>query len=83
MTVWQRWSIRGERLFAEAPTGIGKTISVLFPAIKALGEGKAERLFYLTARTTARGAGTPPTCRRSRARTASTSRRRSARCFPT
>jgi DNA excision repair protein ERCC-2 len=45
---------RGERLFAEAPTGIGKTISVLFPAVKALAEGKAERLFYLTARTTAR-----------------------------
>ena len=45
---------RGERLFAEAPTGIGKTISVLFPAVKALAEGKAERLFYLTARTTTR-----------------------------
>lgn len=45
---------RGERLFAEAPTGIGKTISVLFPAVKALAEGQAERLFYLTARTTTR-----------------------------
>ncbi len=43
---------RGERLFVEAPTGIGKTISVLFPAIKALATGKAERIFYLTARTT-------------------------------
>ncbi len=45
---------RGGRLFLEAPTGIGKTISVLFPAIKALGEGKLERLFYLTARTVGR-----------------------------
>lgn len=45
---------RGERLFLEAPTGIGKTISVLFPAVKALGEGRLERLFYLTATTTGR-----------------------------
>jgi DNA excision repair protein ERCC-2 len=41
----------GGRLFLAAPTGIGKTISVLFPAVKALGEGKLERIFYLTART--------------------------------
>ena len=45
----------GGRLFLAAPTGIGKTISVLFPAIKALGGGKIERLFYLTARTVGRG----------------------------
>jgi DNA excision repair protein ERCC-2 len=44
----------GGRLFLGAPTGIGKTVSVLFPAIKALGEGKLERLFYLTARTIGR-----------------------------
>jgi hypothetical protein len=44
----------GGRLFLAAPTGIGKTISVLFPAIKALGEGKLERIFYLTARTVGR-----------------------------
>lgn len=44
----------GKRLFAEAPTGIGKTVSVVFPALKALGEGKLERIFYLTARTTGR-----------------------------
>ena len=41
----------GGRLFLAAPTGIGKTISVLFPAVKALGEGKLERIFYLSART--------------------------------
>lgn len=39
------------KLFLEAPTGVGKTISTIFPAIKAIGEGKAERLFYLTAKT--------------------------------
>ncbi len=44
----------GGRLFLAAPTGIGKTISVLFPAVKALGEGKLERIFYLTARTVGR-----------------------------
>ena len=44
----------GGRLFLAAPTGIGKTISVVFPAVKALGEGKLERIFYLTARTVGR-----------------------------
>ncbi|MBQ3104817.1 MAG: ATP-dependent DNA helicase [Lachnospiraceae bacterium] len=39
------------KLFLEAPTGVGKTLSVLFPAIKALGEGLSDRVFYLTART--------------------------------
>ena len=45
---------KGGRLFLAAPTGIGKTISVLFPAVKALGEGKLGRIFYLTARTVGR-----------------------------
>ena len=44
----------GGRLFLAAPTGIGKTISVLFPAVKALGGGKIERIYYLTARTVGR-----------------------------
>ncbi len=44
----------GGRLFAEAPTGIGKTISVLFPTIKAMGEGRVEKVFYLTAKTVGR-----------------------------
>jgi DNA excision repair protein ERCC-2 len=44
----------GGRLFIEAPTGIGKTIAVLFPALKAMGQGKLERIFYLTARTVGR-----------------------------
>ncbi len=45
---------RKKRLFASLPTGTGKSAAVLFPALKALGEGKTGRLFYLTARTTAR-----------------------------
>ncbi|MBQ3064316.1 MAG: ATP-dependent DNA helicase [Clostridia bacterium] len=45
---------RGERLFAGAPTGIGKTMSTLYPAVKALGEGYVDRIFYLTARASVR-----------------------------
>lgn len=37
-------------LFAQAPTGIGKTISTLFPALKAIGEKKCEKIFYLCAK---------------------------------
>ncbi len=43
-----------EILFAQAPTGTGKTIATLFPAVKALGEGLVSRVFYLTAKTTTR-----------------------------
>ncbi|MBW5446020.1 ATP-dependent DNA helicase [Cohnella sp. CFH 77786] len=46
----------GVGLFAQAPTGIGKTVSVLFPAVKAIGQGHIRRLFYLTAKTTNRTA---------------------------
>ncbi len=49
-----RMLAKGGRLFLEAPTGIGKTMAVLFPALKALAEGKLERVFYLTARTVGR-----------------------------
>jgi DNA excision repair protein ERCC-2 len=45
---------RGGRLFIEAPTGIGKTVAVLYPALKALASAKLERIFYLTARTVGR-----------------------------
>lgn len=38
-------------LFSRAPTGIGKTIATLFPAIKAYGNDKCEKIFYLTAKT--------------------------------
>ncbi|MFC4403788.1 ATP-dependent DNA helicase [Gracilibacillus xinjiangensis] len=43
-------------LFASASTGIGKTISTIFPAVKAIGEGKLEKMFYLTAKTITRTA---------------------------
>ena len=43
-----------ENLFAQAPTGIGKTISVLFSAMKGIGQGKVEKVFYLTAKTSGR-----------------------------
>ncbi|GLC29194.1 ATP-dependent DNA helicase [Clostridium omnivorum] len=46
--------IEEKKLFANAPTGTGKTISTLFPAIKAIGEGKVSKIFYLTAKTIAR-----------------------------
>ncbi|WP_444900771.1 ATP-dependent DNA helicase [Microbulbifer sp. VAAC004] len=42
------------QLVVEAPTGIGKTISTLFPAIKALGEEKLDQLLYLTAKNSGR-----------------------------
>ena len=48
-------TIRDEtHLMVQAATGIGKTMAVLFPAIKALAEGLTEKIFYLTARTTGR-----------------------------
>lgn len=42
---------RGKNLFIQAPTGVGKTISTIFPAVKAVGEELADRIFYLTAKT--------------------------------
>ena len=46
----------GTRLFCQAPTGIGKTMSALFPALRSMGEGNGEKLFYLTARNTTQAA---------------------------
>lgn len=43
-----------KKLFIEAPTGVGKTISTVFPAVKAIGENKVDKLFYLTAKTITR-----------------------------
>lgn len=45
-----------DRLFVEAPTGTGKTISTLYPAIRAMGERRASKIFYLTAKTITRTA---------------------------
>ncbi len=46
--------IRDKRLFIEAPTGVGKTISTIFPTVKAMGEEKTSKIFYLTAKTITR-----------------------------
>lgn len=46
--------LREKKLFVEAPTGVGKTISTIFPAVKAMGEGVSSKVFYLTAKTIAR-----------------------------
>ena len=43
-----------KKLFIEAPTGAGKTISTVFPAIKAMGRERCGKLFYLTAKTITR-----------------------------
>ena len=45
---------RKKKLFIQAPTGAGKTISTVFPAVKAVGEGLGDKIFYLTAKTIAR-----------------------------
>jgi DNA excision repair protein ERCC-2 len=45
---------RENKLFAQAPTGTGKTMAVLFPSIKAQGEGFTSKIFYLTAKTITR-----------------------------
>lgn len=43
-----------EQIIIQAPTGIGKTVAVLFPAIKAIGDSRIQKIFYLTSRTTGR-----------------------------
>ena len=45
----------GEAFFVEAPTGIGKTVSVLYPAIKGLIKNRYDQIFYLTAKEATRG----------------------------
>lgn len=42
----------GGTLYTSAPTGTGKTVSTLYPAIKALGRGKCDKIFYFTPKTT-------------------------------
>lgn len=43
---------RGGVLYASAPTGTGKTVSALFPALRTLGDGRCDKVFYLTPKTT-------------------------------
>ncbi len=49
-----RTIVHGRKLFLEAPTGVGKTISTMYPSICALGRDKASKIFYLTAKTITR-----------------------------
>lgn len=51
-------AIRTERqLLLEAPTGSGKTLGTLFPALRAMATDDVDKLLYLTTRNTARGVG--------------------------
>lgn len=43
---------KGGALFVEAPTGIGKTISCLYPGVLNFKDGQMDRVFYLTAKNT-------------------------------
>ena len=47
---------KGKRLFVEAPTGIGKTMSTIFPFIKAIKDDEKSKIFYLTAKTSGKEA---------------------------
>lgn len=49
-----RTILRKMQLFIQAPTGVGKTMSTLFPAVRSMGEGISEKIFYLTAKTITR-----------------------------
>jgi DNA excision repair protein ERCC-2 len=49
-----RAASRGECLMAQAPTGIGKTLGTLFPMLKAMANGKVDKIFFLAAKTTGR-----------------------------
>jgi len=43
-----------KKIYIQAPTGVGKTITTIFPTVKAVGEGMISKIFYLTAKTITR-----------------------------
>lgn len=49
-----RTILRKKKLFIQAPTGVGKTMATVFPAVKAIGEKLGDKIFYLTAKTITR-----------------------------
>ena len=49
-----RTILRKKKLFIQAPTGVGNTMATVFPAVRAVGEGLGEKIFYLTAKTITR-----------------------------
>jgi DNA excision repair protein ERCC-2 len=48
--------VRKQCVLAQAPTGIGKTVGTLFPMLKAMAQGKLDKIFYLAAKSTGRQA---------------------------
>ncbi len=46
--------LKNKKMFIQAPTGTGKTISALFPSVHAVGNNAAEKIFYVTAKTVTR-----------------------------
>ena len=46
--------VAGRCLLAQAPTGIGKTVGSLFPALKAAPKHKLDKIFFLAAKTPGR-----------------------------
>lgn len=74
----------GGSLLCEAPTGSGKTISTLYPALKALGEGRRRQVLYLTAKVSGRHSAGQALAQLAKAGLAATSltlRSRAAACF--
>lgn len=49
-----RGIVKKKNVFVQAPTGIGKTISSLYPAVRAMSEGRVDKIFYLTAKSSTR-----------------------------
>ncbi|MEP6883915.1 MAG: ATP-dependent DNA helicase [Gammaproteobacteria bacterium] len=47
-------ALRKQCVLAQAPTGIGKTVGTLFPMLKAMAQGKLDKIFYLAAKSTGR-----------------------------
>ncbi len=45
---------QNKRLFLLAPTGTGKTVASLYPSVRAVGNGYAEKIFYLTSKASTR-----------------------------
>src|SRR5699024_12475018 len=52
-----RTILRKKKLFIQAPTGVGKTMSVIFPAVKAVKEGLGDKIFYLDRKSVVEGEG--------------------------
>jgi len=50
ITVTEEVVRKGGRVYIEAPTGIGKTMSVLYPSVKGFENDHIEKVFYFTAK---------------------------------